>query len=187
MKTATKNLENDHVQILRLIDVMEQIIQEASPNEKHIEEIIDLIKNYADGFHHSKEENMLFPMMLTKGFSTQQGPVAVMLSEHTQGRNFVKGMVDHLAKYIAGDKTVLPQICYHMQGYIDLLRNHIAKENNVLFPMADRVLSEGEQESLLVQFEKVENSNVCGNILATYVLRIDLLAQEYPVKQPISN
>ena len=64
MNTATKNLENDHVNILRLIDVMEKMILVKSKNIEHFENTVSLIKSYADGLHHSKEENLLFPLMV---------------------------------------------------------------------------------------------------------------------------
>ena len=43
-----------------------------------------------------------------------------------------------------------------MRGYIVLLRNHIAKENNVLFRMADNVLSEEEQQELFKNLQKLK-------------------------------
>jgi hemerythrin-like domain-containing protein len=46
-----------------------------------------------------------------------------------------------------------------MSNYINLLRSHIAKENNVLFKMADQVLSPLEQEDLLNEFSKIKGSN----------------------------
>ena len=83
MNSATKNLENDHVYILRLIDVMEIITKSIRPDIGDLESIVNLIKNYADGSHHAKEENLLFPLLAQRGFSREQGPVAVMLQEHT--------------------------------------------------------------------------------------------------------
>ena len=146
MKTATKNLEDDHVHIINLINVMETIIEVEKPDITHIESIVDTIRNFADGLHHAKEENLLFPLLIKKGFSATQGPVAVMLHEHVMGRDFVKGISEGIALYKVGDKTALRDIYRNMQGYAELLRNHISKENNILFPMADRVLSEAEQE-----------------------------------------
>ena len=43
-----------------------------------------------------------------------------------------------------------------MSGYAELLNNHITKENNILFRMADNVLSDAEQENLLREFESIE-------------------------------
>ena len=92
MNTATINLENDHVNILRLIDVMEKMLLVKSKNTDQFEKTVSLIKSYADGLHHAKEENLLFPLMVKRGFSGEQGPIAVMLHDHAEGRDYVKGM-----------------------------------------------------------------------------------------------
>jgi hemerythrin-like domain-containing protein len=179
MKTATENLENDHVNILRLTDVMERMISHKSTNSDHFAKAVEIIKNYADGFHHAKEENLLFPLMAEKGFSLSQGPVAVMISEHIAGRDFVKGITDGTSKFEKGDKSALKDIYLNMQGYIDLLRGHIAKENNILFKMADRILSDGDQEKLLKGFAKVEEAGLCGGGAADCIQKIDELESEY--------
>jgi hemerythrin-like domain-containing protein len=179
--TATANLENDHVHILRLTDVMERITQSPQVNTEHLETVVELIKHYADGLHHTKEETLLFPLMVEKGFSLQQGPVSVMLRDHVQGREYVKGMVESIALYQQGDSSALVSIYQNMTGYVELLRAHIAKENNVLFRMADNVLSEAEQASLLTQFEKVETSNVCGGVLNDCIRKIESLASTYHI------
>ncbi len=179
MKTATENLEKDHVNILRLTDVMERMIGLKSTNSDHFAKAVGLIKNYADGFHHAKEENLLFPLMAEKGFSLSQGPVAVMIGEHIAGRDFVQGITDGISKFEKGDKAALKDIYINMQGYIDLLRSHIAKENNILFKMADRILSEGDQEKLLKDFARVEEMGVCGGGSADCIKKIEELESEY--------
>lgn len=158
MKTATQNLENDHVHILRLTDIMEQLTVIQDTDVSHLEKIVEIIRNFADGIHHAKEEKILFPYLGKKGFSSTMGPVAVMLNEHVAGRNFVKGMSENIDLYKKGDKDALGKVYYNMAGYAELLRSHISKENNVLFRMADRVLTEDEQEYLLKEFETVEKS-----------------------------
>ena len=156
MTTATQNLENDHVQILRLIEVMERITQSDNPNVEHMETIVKVIREFADGLHHAKEEQLLFPLMVQKGFSNETGPVAVMLHDHAEGRNFVKGMAEKISLYKQGETSALEAIYSNMLGYADLLKNHIGKENKVLFRMADQAFTSAEQESLLLDFTKVE-------------------------------
>jgi len=156
MNTATQNLEDDHVFILRLIDIMEAMIQQNCTNTDHLELAVNLIRNFADGFHHAKEEKLLFPMMITKGFSDQQGPVALMLSEHDLGRLYTKEISNNIELLKQDKNNALQKIQTNMKSYINLLRNHIAKENNVLFRMADQVLSADEQQNLLSEFAKAE-------------------------------
>lgn len=181
MATATQNLESDHVQILRLISTMEHIAQSPNPNVEHLETIVKVIREFADGLHHAKEEQLLFPLMVQKGFSNQTGPVAVMLQDHVAGRNFVKGMDDNIQLYKQGESAALKHIQWNMLGYADLLKNHIAKENNVLFRMADKAFTTVEQESLLFHFSKVESSREKGQTVADYVVIIDQLSSIYNV------
>ena len=175
MSSATKDLENDHVHILRLTDIMEKITKANAPDISDLETIVYLIRNYADGFHHAKEEKILFPFLSEKGFSRQQGPVAVMLSEHTQGRNYVQGMADSIILYKNGDLSALEQVFINMTGYVNLLRNHISKENNILFRMADKVLADEDHAALLNEYSAVIPVTHKGGGLTEYLEEIDLL------------
>lgn len=181
MKTATENLENDHVYILRLTEVLMRMANAGDINTDHLGSVISVIKNFADGLHHAKEENLLFPKLAEKGFSPTQGPVAVMLHEHVEGRNFVKGMSEGLSLLLKGDNSAKAVVVSSLTGYATLLQNHIAKENNVLFRMADNVLSAPEQEELVGQFEKVENSRAAGERADDYISLINKLSAAYNV------
>ncbi len=181
MTTATRNLEDDHVHILKLIDVMEKIVHDEASDIAHIETIVGIIRNFADGIHHAKEENLFFPFLSDKGFSSQQGPVAVMLHEHEQGREFVKNISDNISHFRNGDKGVLTEIYHNMTGYADLLKNHIAKENNILFRMADRVLSDSDQAELLSGFGEAERIYSAKTGSVNYVEQIQRLADFYKI------
>lgn len=176
---ATENLESDHVHILRLIDVMEQVTQRPDADTGHLETIVSLIREFADGLHHSKEELILFPKMVEKGFSFHQGPVAVMMNDHVQGRALAKGMADNIALLKEGKNAALSAVYENMRGYIELLRAHIAKENNILFRMADNVLSEPEQQSLLAEFNRIDSKPVCGKHLQNCIDQINFLDSFY--------
>jgi hemerythrin-like domain-containing protein len=172
METATKNLENDHEYILRLINVMEKMVLEISTSLKHIELAVSLIRNYADSFHHEKEEHLFFPFLVKKGFSNDHGPLSVMIHEHEEGRRFVKGMETEIANIKNGDESSLTILYENMQGYIDLLRTHISKENKVLFPLADKVLTPEDQEELLKEFAIVETTVLGKQQLTRFMIEI---------------
>lgn len=182
MKTATKNLEDDHVYIILLINVMEHLITSGKPDIGPLEKIVDLIRNFADGLHHAKEENLFFPYLGTKGFSSAQGPVAVMLNEHAAGRNFVKGIAEGISLYKSGDEKALGNIFRNMSGYAELLKNHIAKENNILFRMADNVMSENDNINLLASFDEAEKSHASSTGKNDYPAQIKELAAYYKIK-----
>lgn len=179
MNRATHNLENDHVYILKLTEVMEKMAERTVIDPVYVEEVIDLIRNYADGLHHAKEENLLFPLMVKKGFSIETGPVGVMLAEHVQGREYVKKMAEGVNILKQGDFSATSQIREAMMGYAVLLQNHIGKENNVLFRMAENLMSAPEEERLFQDFRRIDNGNDTGVSSANYIDRVNKLAEIY--------
>ena len=83
-----------------------------------------------------------------------------MLTEHDMGRGYVKGMSEAVAKYKAGDRKASSAIVENARNYIALLTQHIDKEDNILYPMADMHLSEERQNELLEEFEVVERERI---------------------------
>ena len=179
MNTATQNLENDHVFILRLTDVMLAMVEKQSVESDHFELVINLIRNFADGLHHAKEEDLLFPLMGEKGFSPEHGPIAVMLHDHEEGRGFVRAVVEGIHEFKNGNSGALQSIYDNMSGYAYLLQGHIDKENNILFRMADQVFSNDEQQNLLVQFADIEGNADAEFNAANSKQKIDGLAGIY--------
>jgi hemerythrin-like domain-containing protein len=145
----------------------------------HFELVVELIRKFADGLHHAKEEDLLFPLLGEKGFSPEHGPVAVMLSEHTQGREFVKGALEGIKEFKNGKQGELQSIYENLGNYAYLLQNHISKENNILFRMADQVFSNEEQRRLLIQFGEVESSAEAEFNHENSIQKINTLADIY--------
>jgi hemerythrin-like domain-containing protein len=156
MNKATQNLEDDHVYILELTDIMVEMAGLPALDPRQVEEVVDIIRNFADGLHHAKEEKLLFPLMVEKGFSLQAGPIAVMLSDHEQGRQYVKEMADGVVELKNGNPHSPEKIREAMLGYVELLQSHIAKENNVLFRMADQVMNTEEEAELFGRFKALD-------------------------------
>ncbi len=157
---ATELLVKEHdliKQSLQIINIVCDKLQSgAQVDSVHLEQIVDFIRTFADKYHHGKEEDILFEEMCKTGFSKQTGPISVMLSEHVMGRELVKMVGDAVEQYKAGDKNAVAAIVENARKYAALLDQHIDKENNILYPMADARLSEGQQKDMLAAFEKFE-------------------------------
>ena len=93
--------------------------------------------------------------MVDRGFPRQGGPIAVMLHEHETGRSFIRGIAEGAAA-VGTDPGAAKRIIENGRGYLSLLRAHIDKENNVLFPLADSTLSPEDQQHLGHEFERFE-------------------------------
>jgi len=181
----TKVLSEEHRVIEVVLDVLEGIAAKAEEDNKldkeSAEQAVDFIRNFADRCHHGKEEDHLFTALVAKGMPREGGPVGQMEHEHVLGRQFVKGMADNIPAASTGDTRALGTYLSHARGYIQLLRAHIQKEDRVLFPMADRVLSEKEQQSLLATFETVESEHMGEGTHDKYLRLAETLADRYGV------
>jgi hemerythrin-like domain-containing protein len=136
------------------------------------------IKNFADGCHHRKEEGVLFVAMTESGMPSQGGPIAVMLAEHEQGRLFTREMKDAAEKWDKGDLSARPAVIQNALGYVALLRQHIQKEDNILFPMADRVIKPELQHKVMEDFERIEREETGAGVHEKYHALAEVLEKE---------
>jgi len=94
----------------------------------------------------------------------------------------VMGMTDNLNKCKEGDQTFINLVYQNMHGYIELLRGHIHKEDNILFRMADNAFSEQDHHDLLIQFAQIEESALQGNTLNDFIDQIEDLRKVYELQ-----
>jgi hemerythrin-like domain-containing protein len=162
---ATQQLKDEHEGIRLMLNIMETICNDLERgkelNINHFGKILDFIKGFADKCHHGKEEDVLFPCLVNHGMSKEGGPIAVMLHEHKLGRDHIKSLSSAFEELKGGNKPATKNIISSTRSYIELLRNHIEKENNILFMMADKVLDEKEQSIVFEDFEKLEIEKIC--------------------------
>lgn len=153
MNYASEDLIQEHEDILYGLQILEKMVERynrtKSINVDEVNEIINFFKLFADKCHHGKEEGLLFPEMEKAGIPKENGPIGQMLYEHDEGRKYIKSMEEGL------DKN-LDFFVENALQYINLLRNHIIKENTILFPLGDRRIPADVQKHLLEAFEKHE-------------------------------
>jgi len=160
MDTATAVLRKEHEAILKMLDVTEEVARRLNAGEQFTPEtlasLLQFFRLFADKCHHGKEEDLLFPQLEKKGMPRTGGPLGVMLAEHEQGRALIRQMAEATEAYPNQPQKAGPAWAQAARGYVGLLRAHIDKENNVLFVMAERMLTPGEQTELAEGFEKFE-------------------------------
>lgn len=156
MKTAKEDLIHEHKAIEHALNILEKMSERIENNGdidySDINVFLEFLKEFADKCHHGKEEGFLFPTLEKAGIMKEGGPIGVMLSEHTQGRNYIKQMQSSILENQVDKQLFITA----SRGYIRLLRSHIQKENNVLFPFIDSRLSASEQKDLYDKFENHE-------------------------------
>lgn len=160
---ATEQLKDEHEGVLLMLrilaEVSRQLNSEGHVQNEHFDGILEFFQIFVDKCHHGKEEDLLFPALVKVGIS-QDGPIAVMLFEHEMGRKYIRVIADAFERHKLKDVSAARTIAQNAQDYIALLAEHIEKENNILFAMADDRLSQKAQEVLFEEFEKIEKSRI---------------------------
>jgi hemerythrin-like domain-containing protein len=174
---ATADLRDEHELILRALAVLERIATRLasgrSVSAATVTDLVQFLQVFADRCHHAKEEDHLFPAMRAKGAGDA---LAVFLDEHEEGRRYLRT----LAGGASGAERAAAA-----RRYVGLLRDHIERENEVLFPLADGLLSAPEHDTLASAYEDVERRVVGGgghhDLLAT-LARLEAAVTGEPVE-----
>lgn len=162
---AIQDLKMEHDAVRLTLNVLERIVQRieqegAANDPQHVDQLLEFFTVFVDKCHHGKEEELLFPALEQAGAARDRGPIGVMLHEHELGRECVRKMKAAFAKLKTGDSLAAADFTRSARDYIALLNQHIQKENNVLFPMAERQLSKTTLEELAKGFDRIEEQKI---------------------------
>lgn len=177
MGKATRDLMKEHESILYVLELLEKMLYGSTKSGKdkalYLKELVYFLKIFADRCHHGKEENILFPELAAQGILEEGGPIGVMLKEHQQGREYIAIMDRSLE---SGQTEAFATAA---KQYRDLLKQHIDKENHVLFVMADKLLDDPAQDGLFEKFEEHEEKVIGHGIHESLHGMIEQWAKEF--------
>jgi hemerythrin-like domain-containing protein len=170
MRSPTDVLRDEHVLILRGLDVLEAAAGQAQdgrdPPDRWWHDVLAWFRLFADRNHHGKEETALFPAMIKAGAPPEGGPIDVMLEEHVEGRALLQAM----ARNAPGERA---RAARH---YAQFLRDHIDKEHGVVFPLAEAILDEAALAWVAHEFGAVEAEQGPGAALDSARAAVEGLA-----------
>lgn len=159
-KNITQALVDEHALILRMIALLERNAPRTAAGEysnwKFYLDGVDFIRNFADRFHHAKEEDVLFEALITNGMPRENSPIAAMLMEHDQGRAFVKIVEAATLEALDGHDGMRQVIADNALAYAALLREHISKEDDILYPLAERVIPKTMRDAICAGYAAAE-------------------------------
>ena len=153
----TEILSDEHLVIERVLDALQRLTAvPVNPSLEQWRKALEFFRHFADQCHHFKEEKVLFPALEEHGIPREGGPIGMMLTEHEEGRGHVRSMIDAVEQVAKGNGAASTTLLDHARAYVTLLREHIQKEDDILFRMADEVIPEDEQRRILKDFENHE-------------------------------
>lgn len=154
--TSLQILMDEHRVIERAITALtayaRAVANGADAPRQDLAGLVGFLRDYADAHHHGKEEDILFRAMVDHGMPMDGGPLAVMLAEHAEGRRLTRALAELAADDAAWDPEQRRRLLRAATGYARLLRDHIQKEDRVLYPMAKQMLPESAWQQIESEF-----------------------------------
>ena len=179
-----EELINEHEAVRLSLRVLGNIAEDIGKSKRIVHKddlsaILDFFRVFVDRCHHGKEERLLFPALEALGVGHDGGPIGVMLSEHEKGRQYVAEMAAAITQARSETAAGASRFVKGARGFIDLLERHIQKENQVLFPLGEKNLSEEEKTRLKTGFDKIEEEEVGPGRHEAFHELLDRLQSEY--------
>jgi hemerythrin-like domain-containing protein len=179
---ATEFLMEEHRLIERALFALERATNRLSRGEdvylRFFAGTTYFISGFAERCHHTKEEEVLFPAMVSTGLPRETGPVAMMLADHAESRRLTQMMRQMIERYQGGDLQAKDQVVRSALGYVRLLRQHIYKEDNILYPMADSVIPNDQLQQIHEAITRAEYTEDGEEIHEKYRGLVERLEKE---------
>lgn len=157
-RKATEELEHEHRIIQQVVGGMAVIIEKLESGKEIdpavLTDLSEFMQTFGDKCHHGKEEDYLFKLLEKKGVPVSGCPLAVLLHEHEKGRGLLADLKLTSETYIRTPRAGKEALIGTLRRLIELYPAHIWKEDYLLFPMTNKLLSESDQEELRAQFEQ---------------------------------
>ena len=180
---AIEELKNEHRGIQLMLRILDQIGKKAENghvvDQDHLSKILEFLTVFVDKCHHGKEEDFLFPALEAAGVQKTGGPIGLMLQEHETGRSLVAKIKDGVSALPPINDQAIESFLRAVRDYIALLTQHIEKEDNVLFPMAEKRLDAGTDATLYESFEQLEHERIGEGKHEEFHSLLTMLEQEY--------
>ena len=153
MNKAVELLYDEHEIIMDAISVAKELrkkIEQPELYEQQVFALISFFREYADKYHHYKEEEILFPEMIKANELLESGVVKEMLDNHEDFRVLIAGIetLTKEKKYTSAQDT--------LAEYVEALTDHIAVENEEVFEIATTLFSEKELENIYFKFKDID-------------------------------
>jgi hemerythrin-like domain-containing protein len=177
MSRPTHILRHEHRVIERALRALEgmclNLISGGDVPPETLYQILDFIQNFADRFHHTREETYLFPALGHNGFQMEGGALGFLMGEHETERMLTAELELAIGEYRHGDPAAVDRFVKVAKLYRDHMVGHMREEEAILFRLVEEVLDESAKASLTHSFAQ-EGAQRSGGMVARY----ERLAQE---------
>ncbi|MDG7007545.1 MAG: hemerythrin domain-containing protein [Nitrososphaerota archaeon] len=142
--------------MVKLLPAIRASVDAGKVDELVLSDVVEFFSSFTDRFHHAEEEGLFFPALQQRGVSPPGCPVGALRLEHQQGRSLMNRMNAATKRHSEGDVEGAKVISEVLGSAAELYAGHIWREEYLLFPMSEKVLSVQDREALAKDFHGVQ-------------------------------
>ncbi len=158
----TQALIDEHVMILKGLSLFKTardcIEKTQHPPKVFFQSAVSFFRNYADQYHHYKEEFLMFGFLARKKEGLLDLEIGSLRHQHEIGRQFLAKVEKSINGYAMKNEIAITSLLDNLASFSSVLSRHIFREDHLFFPMVEKELSENEKETLMEQFKIEEQT-----------------------------
>ena len=182
--TPTENLINEHKKINELLDIMSKIALKIKskdvfyPND--VEEVVKYLINIIENSHHGKEDDVFYPELISSGIPKETAPLSIINYEHIISVNYLKDISSCVVNCKIGNDFSGELLADSLTNYVIAIKNHIQREEEIVFPIANEVFSIEKQNEILQRFEVIEQKYISNSFNDQFEKLLNKFKKKYP-------
>jgi len=182
--TPTENLINEHKKINELLDIMSKIALKIKskdvfyPND--VEEVVKYLINIIENSHHGKEDDVFYPELISSGIPKETAPLSIINYEHIISVNYLKDISSCVVNCKIGNDFSGELLADSLTNYVIAIKNHIQREEEIVFPIANEVFSIEKQNEILQRFEVIEQKYISNSFNDQFDKLLNKFKNKYP-------
>lgn len=163
MKTTAINqmtAEHRHIEtvIKSLRDTVVVLDHRQRLNIEKLRKVVEFLRVYADQRHHQREEALFFPILVKRGVPPQGCPIGGLNNDHEKGRLLVSALEEQIALYEQQRPGADRALRQTLQEIAKLYHHHLWMEDAMVFPMAEKLISEDDNREMMIKFADLDRS-----------------------------
>jgi len=182
--TPTENLIKEHKEINELLEIMSKIAAKIKSKDvfypTDVEEIIDYLIIIIDKSHQGKEDEVFYPELISTGISKETEPLSIINYEHVLAKRYLKEISSCVVNCKIGNDFSGDLLADSLTNYVIVIQNHIKREEEIVFPIANEVFSTEKQNEILQRFEVIDQKNITHSFLERFNKLLNKLKSKYP-------
>lgn len=186
--SPTENLKREHEAMYEVLNIMSKIANDIKEKKvfytTDIDSIVDFLIVFWYNCHNQKEEQVFYPALIRAGIKTDDESIGDISHEHSMGRIYIREMSHSIENCKIGNAFSCERLADNLNNYVNLLRIHIQKEEEILFPKANDTLTEENLREISDQFEVIEEQTIGHSVHEHYFELLKQLKGQYPQNSP---